>query len=179
MLLQECATWYGGTTGGANTRAVLARDPDGGAGDDRLTGHDGDDLLSGGLGADSLIGGAGRDTVSFAGAEEGVRAHLQYGGLAGADALGDVYNGIEALTGSNLGDTLQADGGDNLRLRAVVVRRGKADDDLTKRASLLRRDSVHGAFDGTIRVDEERQSFVANGNEIKVIYADAPEDVAP
>ena len=71
----------------------------------------------------------------------------------------------------------KTDGGDNLRLRAVVVRRGKADDDLTKRASLLRRDSVHGAFDGTIRVDEERQSFVANGNEIKVIYADAPEDV--
>ena len=43
--------------------------------------------------------------------------------------------------------------------------------------ALLRRDSVHGAFDGTIRVDEERQSFVANGNEIKVIYADAPDTI--
>jgi glyceraldehyde 3-phosphate dehydrogenase len=59
----------------------------------------------------------------------------------------------------------------------VVVRKGKAPDDLGKRASLLRRDSVHGAFDGTIRVDEERQSFVANGNEIRVIYADSPDTI--
>ncbi|MEZ5502607.1 MAG: glyceraldehyde-3-phosphate dehydrogenase [Halioglobus sp.] len=69
------------------------------------------------------------------------------------------------------------DGGDCLRLRAIVVRKGKAKNDLEKRASLLRRDSVHGPFDGTIRMDEERQSFVANGNEIKVIYADAPDMV--
>lgn len=71
----------------------------------------------------------------------------------------------------------KTDGGDGLRLRAVVVRKGKAENDLIKRASLLRRDSVHGAFDGTIRVDEERQSFVANGNEVKVIYADSPETI--
>ena len=71
----------------------------------------------------------------------------------------------------------KTDGGDSLRLRAIVVRKGKAPNDIVKRASLLRRDSVHGAFDGTIRVDEERGSFVANGNEIKVIYADAPENV--
>jgi len=66
----------------------------------------------------------------------------------------------------------KTDGGDCLRLRAIVVRKGKAPNDLVKRASLLRRDSVHGAFDGTIRVDEER-----NGNEIKVIYADAPDTI--
>lgn len=66
--------------------------------------------------------------------------------------------------------------GDALRLRAIVVRKG-GDNDLVKRASLLRRDSVHGPFDGTIRVDEERQSFVANGVEIKVIYANAPDEV--
>jgi glyceraldehyde 3-phosphate dehydrogenase len=69
----------------------------------------------------------------------------------------------------------KTDGGDCLRLRAIVVRKGKAPDDLQKRASGLRRDSVHGAFEGTIRADEERQSFVANGNEIRVIYADAPD----
>lgn len=68
-------------------------------------------------------------------------------------------------------------GGDGLRLRAVVVRKGKAPNDLVKRASLLRRDSIHGRFDGTIRVDEEHQSFVANGNEIRVIYADSPDEV--
>ncbi|MFK7975822.1 MAG: glyceraldehyde-3-phosphate dehydrogenase [Halioglobus sp.] len=71
----------------------------------------------------------------------------------------------------------KTDGGDCLRLRAIVVRKGKAPNDLVKRASLLRRDSVHGAFEGTIRVDEERQSFVANGNEIKVIYADSPDEI--
>ena len=71
----------------------------------------------------------------------------------------------------------KTDGGASLRLKAIVVRKGGAPNDLVKRASLLRRDSVHGAFQGTIRVDEERQSFVANGNEIKVIYANAPEDV--
>ncbi len=68
-------------------------------------------------------------------------------------------------------------GGDTLRLRAVVVRKGNAENDLLKRASLLRRDSVHGPFHGTIRVDEERQSFIANGNEVRVIYANSPEEV--
>ena len=71
----------------------------------------------------------------------------------------------------------KTDGGASLRLKAIVVREGGAPNDLVKRASLLRRDSVHGAFQGTIRVDEERQSFVANGNEVKVIYANSPEEV--
>ena len=71
----------------------------------------------------------------------------------------------------------KADGGDTLRLRAVVVRKGKATNDLVKRAALLRRDSVHGPFNGTIRVDEEHQSFVANGNEVRVIYSDAPDEI--
>lgn len=71
----------------------------------------------------------------------------------------------------------KTDGGDCLRLRAIVVRKGKAPDDLVKRVSLLRRDSVHGAFDGTIRVDQERGSFIANGNEVKVIYADSPDSI--
>jgi glyceraldehyde 3-phosphate dehydrogenase len=71
----------------------------------------------------------------------------------------------------------KADGGDTLRLRAVVVRKGKATNDLVKRATLLQRDSVHGPFHGTIRVDEEHNSFVANGNEVQVIYADSPEEV--
>lgn len=71
----------------------------------------------------------------------------------------------------------KTDGGEAFRLRAIVVRKGSAPNDLVKRASLLRRDSVHGAFAGTIRVDEERQSFVANGNEVRVIYADSPDSI--
>lgn len=67
-------------------------------------------------------------------------------------------------------------GGDKFRLRAIVVRKS-ADDDLEKRASLLRRDSVHGPFEGTITVDKEENAIVANGNFIRVIYSDAPEKV--
>jgi glyceraldehyde 3-phosphate dehydrogenase len=67
--------------------------------------------------------------------------------------------------------------GDMLRLRAIVVRKGKIEDDLAKRASLLRRDSVHGAFDGTIRVLEDENILVCNGNPIQVIYANSPEEV--
>ncbi|UZE98037.1 glyceraldehyde-3-phosphate dehydrogenase [Alkalimarinus alittae] len=71
----------------------------------------------------------------------------------------------------------KAGGGANLRLRAIVVRKGKADNDLEKRASLLRRDSVHGSFDGTISVDEERKAIIANGNYIQVIYSNSPSEV--
>ncbi|WP_430593595.1 glyceraldehyde-3-phosphate dehydrogenase [Humidisolicoccus flavus] len=60
-----------------------------------------------------------------------------------------------------------------LRLRAIVVRRG-GENDLQKRASLLRRDSVHGQFDGTITVDEETNTILANGTLIQVIYSDDP-----
>ncbi len=70
----------------------------------------------------------------------------------------------------------QTGSGQGLRLRAIVVRRTQ-EGDLAKRASLLRRDSVHGSFDGTIAVDEENEAIIANGNFIKVIYAAKPEDV--
>ncbi len=62
------------------------------------------------------------------------------------------------------------------RLRAVVVR-SKGAGDLEKRASLLRRDSVHGAFDGTISIDHEKNIIWANGTAIQVIYANDPSDI--
>lgn len=67
----------------------------------------------------------------------------------------------------------KAGAGDGLRLRAIVVRKGAAND-LAKRASLLRRDSVHGSFQGTITIDEENNTLTANGNQIQVIYASDP-----
>ncbi|MDO6428856.1 glyceraldehyde-3-phosphate dehydrogenase [Thalassotalea sp. 1_MG-2023] len=63
-----------------------------------------------------------------------------------------------------------------LRLRAIVIRPGK-DGDLAKRASLLRRDSVHGAFNGSITIDEEHNVIKANGAFIQVIYAKSPADI--
>ena len=68
-------------------------------------------------------------------------------------------------------------GGDALRLRAIVVRKGRGPEDLEKRASLLRRDSVHGPFRGTIRVLEEESKLICNGNEIQVIEADSPAEI--
>lgn len=63
-----------------------------------------------------------------------------------------------------------------LRLRAIVVRGGR-EGDLEKRASLLRRDSVHGPFNGSITIDEKRNALKANGAYIQVIYADSPDQV--
>ncbi|UWX98721.1 glyceraldehyde-3-phosphate dehydrogenase [Arthrobacter zhaoxinii] len=70
----------------------------------------------------------------------------------------------------------KAGGGQGLRLRAIVVRKG-SENDLVKRASLLRRDSVHGAFNGTITVDEENNTILANGTLIQVIYSNDPATV--
>ena len=56
--------------------------------------------------------------------------------------------------------------GSQLRLRAVVVR--KIDEQqLIKRADLLRNDSVHGAFPGTVSVDVEKKAIIVNG---QIVY---------
>lgn len=66
--------------------------------------------------------------------------------------------------------------GSGLNLRAVVVRKN-GENDLFKRASLLRRDSVHGAFQGTIQVDPETNVVTANGVPIQFIYSSDPSTV--
>ena len=66
-------------------------------------------------------------------------------------------------------------GGDKLRLRAIVVRPG-GDDDLPKRASLLRRDSIHGPFSGEVQIDKADNALIINGNVVHVIYANGPEE---
>lgn len=69
-------------------------------------------------------------------------------------------------------------GGHNLVQRAVVLRPPKDPVlDLNRRASLLRRDSIHGNFKGTIRVDEENMVLVCNGNAIKFIYSSDPASI--
>ena len=72
----------------------------------------------------------------------------------------------------------KAGGGDVLRLRAIVVRKPRQDsNDLEKRAALMRQDSVHGSFKGTIRVLNDSQTLVINGNPVKIIYADTPDEI--
>ena len=70
----------------------------------------------------------------------------------------------------------QAGKGQQLRLRAIVTR-GSSDADIIKRASLLRNDSVHGAFKGTVIEDLENKALIINGQIVKMIDAPAPEDV--
>ncbi|PJE79323.1 Glyceraldehyde-3-phosphate dehydrogenase-like protein [invertebrate metagenome] len=72
---------------------------------------------------------------------------------------------------------IEQTGGNGLNLKAVVVRKGAAENDLKKRASLLRRDSVHGSFQGTITMDEENQILHVNGTSIRFIYSDAPKAI--
>ncbi|HEY2381966.1 MAG TPA: glyceraldehyde-3-phosphate dehydrogenase [Terriglobia bacterium] len=67
--------------------------------------------------------------------------------------------------------------GNKMRLRGIVVRKGK-NNDLEKRAALLRRDSVHGPFNGSITIAAEDSAIIANGNLIKVIYAEAPDQIS-
>ncbi len=66
--------------------------------------------------------------------------------------------------------------GDKLRVRAAVVRPPK-EPDLRKRAALFRLDSVHGPFAGTTFVDEEENAIVANGNMIRILYAEGPDKI--
>lgn len=69
--------------------------------------------------------------------------------------------------------------GEQLRLRAIVLRPRKGDikEELTKRASLLRKDSVHGKLRGTVQVLHEEKQLIINSCKVQIIYANSPEDL--
>ncbi|MCF6279394.1 MAG: glyceraldehyde-3-phosphate dehydrogenase [Flavobacteriaceae bacterium] len=67
--------------------------------------------------------------------------------------------------------------GKQMRLRAIVTRGTVDQTVLEKRASLLKSDSVHGDFSGTVRVDAENKALIINGTTVHVISANAPEDI--
>jgi glyceraldehyde 3-phosphate dehydrogenase len=67
--------------------------------------------------------------------------------------------------------------GTQLRLRAIVIR-GESDEiTLEKRAALLRNDSVHGDFSGTVSVDLKNKALIINGTTVHIISANQPEDI--
>ncbi len=70
----------------------------------------------------------------------------------------------------------QAGKGDQLRLRAIVTR-GNSDEEIVKRADLLRMDSVHGPFPGTVIEDFVNKALIVNGHTVHMINANNPEDV--
>jgi glyceraldehyde 3-phosphate dehydrogenase len=67
--------------------------------------------------------------------------------------------------------------GNQMRLRAIVTRGTINGIVLEKRAALLRNDSVHGDFSGTVLVDEKNEALIINGTTVKIISANNPEDI--
>ena len=67
--------------------------------------------------------------------------------------------------------------GSQLRLRAIVTRGDINDTILEKRASLLRCDSVHGDFPGTVSIDSKKQALIINGTTVNIISSNNPEDI--
>ncbi len=70
----------------------------------------------------------------------------------------------------------QAGKGQQLRLRAIVTRT-LTDEEIVKRAALLRNDSVHGAFKGTVVEDVANKTLTVNGQQIQLIAAANPEEI--
>lgn len=67
--------------------------------------------------------------------------------------------------------------GSQMRLRAIVTR-GKINEEiLEKRASLLRNDSVHGDFSGTVAIDPKNSALIVNGTTVHIISANSPEEI--
>lgn len=71
---------------------------------------------------------------------------------------------------------IQEGRGNQLRLRAIAVR-SVSKSSLEKRASLLKIDSVHGNFPGTVEVDEEQMALIINGRPVYFIPAPNPKEV--
>ncbi|MCS6934567.1 MAG: glyceraldehyde-3-phosphate dehydrogenase [Chitinophagales bacterium] len=69
-----------------------------------------------------------------------------------------------------------AGSGHQLRLKGIVTRE-RSTDDLAKRASLLRKDSVHGKFGGVVLPDHENNAISINGHTVKMISANSPAEI--
>jgi glyceraldehyde 3-phosphate dehydrogenase len=69
-----------------------------------------------------------------------------------------------------------AGSGHQLRLKGIVTRE-RSTDDLSKRASLLRKDSVHGKFGGVVLPDFENGAININGHSVKMISATSPAEI--
>lgn len=70
----------------------------------------------------------------------------------------------------------QAGKGEQLRLRAIVTR-SNSDEDIQKRADLLRNDSVHGPFPGTVIEDYVNKALIVNGHTVFLIAANDPSTI--
>lgn len=66
--------------------------------------------------------------------------------------------------------------GSQLRPKAIVTRK-VTPEDIEKRASLIRHDSIHGPFRGNVIEDVENKCIHINGHTIKMLEGNNPEDI--
>lgn len=120
----------------------------GGDGNDIQRGQDGNDQLYGSAGTDQLNGGAGFDIANYTLATAAVTVNMLTAGTGG-DAAGDTYFGIEAVYGSDFGDSLTGNNSAN------ELRGGDGDDALFGLGGNDRFFGGEGAdsFDGGAGVD--------------------------
>lgn len=64
-----------------------------------------------------------------------------------------------------------------MRLRAIVTRDKNDAISLEKRASLLRYDSIHGDFNGSVIADPANNALIINGTTVHMITANTPEEI--
>jgi len=69
--------------------------------------------------------------------------------------------------------------GEQLRLKAIVLRPKLKNqyEEARKRAALLRKDTVHGKFRGTVDVTADGSEMIINGNRVRLIFAGNPSDI--
>ena len=132
---------------------------------DTLFGLKGNDVLEGGKGSDMLFGDAGSDTASYASAAAHVVANLTTGVGTAGDAAGDLFNGIENLTGSAFDDQLTGNTLGN-------ILRGGAGNDVLR--GLAGDDTLTGGIDDDLMVGGAGADMLDGGLGIDTVsYAGA------
>ena len=159
---------FNGTGTFTGTGNELANTIVGGAYEDLLQGGGGNDTLIGGQGGDLLRGGDSVDTVSYATASAGVDARLLAGVLNQGDALGDGYDSIENLTGSDFNDTLIGGTDDNLL-------EGRSGNDLL--VGYLGNDTLVGGAGSDILSGEVGNDVLRGGAQADVLQGYLGDDV--
>lgn len=66
--------------------------------------------------------------------------------------------------------------GTQLNVKAIVTR-GNSPEEIRKRASLFRNDSIHGPFRGVAIEDVDNKSIMINGHKVKMMSATNPEEI--
>ncbi len=66
--------------------------------------------------------------------------------------------------------------GTQLRVRAVVTRK-VTPEDIRKRASLIRHDSIHGPFRGNVIENVDKNEIYINGHIVKMLEGSSPEEI--